>query len=105
LRPTTRSLNFETLATLGAALTRRSKGASQDLFEFVLECFELGDLVPHCGQLLANQREEVRTNGRARPAIQRGRQPPQTAKRQPQRACPTDEAYPLHARLIVLSIA
>src|SRR5438128_6562503 len=80
-RPTARALDLQTSATLGAALARRSEGALQDLFEFPLQQLELGDPVPHRGQLAANQREQARTESRTWPAIQRGHQGLEIAKR------------------------
>src|SRR5438093_1020214 len=103
-RPTARALGVKTSASCGSALTRGGERASQNPFEILLEELKLRNLVPHRRQLLANQREKARTESRARPAIQRGRQRLEMTKRQTQRACPTDEAHLQHARLVVAAI-
>ena len=75
------------------------------LFELLPEQLELGDLVLDGEELPPNQSQKPRTKWWTRRTVQRARQRLQPPKRQPQRARPSDEAQPLHARRIVLSIA
>jgi hypothetical protein len=88
-----------------AALVVRSQRALQHPFKFPLEQLKLCDPLLHRRELVANQREQARADSRAGLAIQRDDEGFEVAERQPQRACTTDEAHPLHARLTVLSIA
>ena len=75
------------------------------LFELLPEQFELSDLVLNGGELLPDQREKSRPKRETRRIVQSARQCLQPLKRQSQRARPSDEAQPFHARGIVLSIA
>jgi hypothetical protein len=75
------------------------------LFELLPKQLELGDLVLDGGELLPNQSQKPRTERWTWRTVQSARQRLQPPKRQPQRACPSNEAQPFHALLIVLSIA
>jgi hypothetical protein len=101
----TNALDVQTLTSFSGPLTRRSQQAVQHLLKLLLEESELGGLVLHRRELSPDQRQQTRTHGQAWSPIQANNHCFDVTKRQAQRAGPPDEAQPLHARLIVLSIS
>jgi hypothetical protein len=86
-------------------LTGQSQQAVQHLFKLLLEQSELGALVLHRRELPSDQRQQTGTHGQAWSPIKANNHGFDVTKRQAQRAGPSDEAQPVHAGLVVLSIS
>jgi hypothetical protein len=77
----------------------------EDLLELLPKPFQLGELIRHRIKLRPNQRAEPWTKRGVRASVEGVHQRPELLERQPQRAGSTDEPQPLHAGLIVESVA
>ena len=83
----------------------RSPHSLEDLLELLPKPFQLGDLICHGVKLRANQRAKSRAESGVRATVKCAHQCLELLKREPQRAGSTDEPQPLHAGLIVESVA
>jgi hypothetical protein len=101
----TNALDVQTLTSFSGPLTRRSQQAVQHLFKVLLEQSELGGLVLHRRELSPDQRQQTRTQARARSSIEADDHRLDVTKGQAQRAGSPDEAQPVHAGLVVLSVS
>src|SRR4029434_121090 len=90
-------------ASMGPAF--RSPHSLEDLLELLLKVFQLGDLVCHGVELRPNQRAKSRTEREMWVTAERTHECLELLKREPQGASSTDEPQPLHAGLIVESVA
>jgi hypothetical protein len=77
----------------------------QHLFKLLLEQTQLSGLVLHGRELPSNNLKQTRPQGRAWSSIETYDHCFDVTKRQAQRAGSSDEAQPLHAGLVVLSIS
>jgi len=98
-------LRSQTLARASVGLVYRSPHSLEDLLELLPKPFQLGDLIRHRIKLRPNQRAKPRTKRGMPASIECVHQCLELLERQPQRAGSTDEPQPLHAGLIVESVA
>src|SRR4029450_12304038 len=77
----------------------------EDLFELLSKPFQLSDLIRHRVMLRPNQRAKPRTKRGVRASVECVHQCLELLERQPEGAGSTDEPQPLHAGLIVESVA
>ena len=99
------ALDFQTPASFSVSLTGRRQQAVQHLFKLLLEESKLGGLVLHRRELSSDHRQETRAHGQAWFPTEANDDRFDVTERQTQRARPSDEAQPLHAGLVVLSIS
>ena len=90
-------------ASTGPAV--RSPHSLEDLLELLPKPFQLADLKCHGVELRPNQRSKSRTERQVWVTAERTHECLELLKREPQGAGSTDEPQPLHAGLIVQSVA
>jgi len=101
----TNALDLQTLTSFSASLAGRSQQPVQHLFKLLLEQSELGGLVLYRRELSSDQRQQTGTHGQAWSPIEVNDHRLYVTKGQAQRAGSPDEAQPVHAGLVVLSVS